>query len=215
MIQLTDVTIRNSETFALEHVNLHLSAGEYGVLMGPTGCGKTSILEAICGLRAVSAGAIHLENLDVTSLPSAARGVGYVPQDGVLFSNMSVFENIAFALTIRRWPAAQIRQRVDELASLLGITKLLTRMPRGLSGGEIQRTAIGRALAASPAILCLDEPLNALDAQSKDSMCALLREVKARTGVTTLHVTHDGAEARALADKLFQMKEGKVEIVST
>ena len=211
MIQLTDVTIRNSPTFALTHVSFEVPTGAYGVLMGSTGCGKTSILESICGLRIASAGTIKLHGEDVTKLPPAQRGVGYVPQDGALFSNMSVAENLGFALTIRKWPGKQIDERVRELAALLGIPHLLNRMPLGLSGGETQRISLGRALAARPAILCLDEPLNALDADSRESMCELLRRVQQQTHVTTLHVTHDAAEAKRLADKILILKNGVIE----
>jgi ABC-type sugar transport system ATPase subunit len=210
MIQLTDITIRNSPDFALTHVSFEVPAGAYGVLMGPTGCGKTSILEAICGLRPVAAGTIKLNGHDATLTPPAHRGVGYVPQDGALFSNMTVAENLAFALTVRHWHAKQIDERVNELADLLGITPLLTRMPQGLSGGETQRVALGRALAARPTILCLDEPLNALDADAHDAMCDLLRKVQQQTHVTALHVTHDAAEAKHLADKMFTLKSGAV-----
>lgn len=210
MIELTHVTIRNG-TFVLEDVALTVPAGRYAVLMGPTGCGKTSLLEAICGLKPLARGSVRLGGRDVTRLKPAQRGVGYVPQDGALFQTMTVRENLGFALRVRRWRSEELRQRVDELAGLLGLGPLLERMPQGLSGGEMQRVALGRALASRPAILCLDEPLNALDADARDEMYRLLRDVQAQTGVTTLHVTHDAQEAQRLADLRFHFTRGTIQ----
>ena len=143
MISLSDVTLSQGG-FALRGVSLEIPTGQYGVLMGRTGSGKTTLLEAICGLRPLTAGRIRLLGRDVTQLKPAARGVGYVPQDGSLFSRLTVREHLAFALVIRRWSRAAIERRVEELAQLLGIEPLLDRRPSGLSGGEIQRVALGR-----------------------------------------------------------------------
>jgi len=173
------------------------------VIMGKTGSGKTTLLEAICGLKPVATGCIRLMGEDVTDLKPAARGVSYVPQDGALFPSMSVRDHLAFALTIRRWPGADIEQRVRELAAMLGLEPLLARTPPGLSGGEAQRVALGRALASRPHVLCLDEPLSALDEETHAEMCDALRTVRERTGVTILHVTHSLTEARKLADRVF------------
>ncbi|MCX5661127.1 MAG: ABC transporter ATP-binding protein [Planctomycetota bacterium] len=209
MIEIQNLSLRNG-SFALDGISLAVPAHRFAVLMGATGCGKTTLLEAICGLKTVASGAIHLAGRDVTRLRPAERGVGYVPQDAALFATMSVAENLGFALRVRRWPATEIRQRVDSLAQELGIAHLLDRRPLGLSGGEAQRVALGRALAARPAVLCLDEPLNALDADTRQEMVDLLKRVQASTGVTALHVTHDRAEAKQLGDVLFQFSEGKV-----
>jgi molybdate/tungstate transport system ATP-binding protein len=178
--------------------------------MGRTGCGKTSLLEAICGLRAVASGRISLMGTDVTGRKPNERGVGFVPQDLALFETMTVREHLAFALTIRDWSDAEIKTRVAEMAELLGITPLLDRLPHGLSGGESQRVALGRALSFRPGVLCLDEPLSALDDETRADMYGVLRTVQQRTGVTTLHVTHNRADAVALANCSFVFKEGRV-----
>ena len=201
-------------TFQLANVNFEIPAGAYAVLMGRTGSGKTTLLEAICGLRPVAGGSIMLQGQDVTWLEPAARGIGYVPQDRALFQTMTVRDNLAFGLVLRQLPAAEITRRVDELAELLGIELLLNRRPAGLSGGEAQRVALGRALAIRPGILCLDEPLSALDDNTREEMYALLKSVRERTGVTTLHVTHHLAEARRLADRILRLADGRIETLS-
>ena len=169
MIALSAVTIRQGG-FCLHDVSLEVPAGQYAVLMGKTGSGKTTILEAICGLRPLAAGRIRLMDRDVTRLKPGARGVGYVPQDAGLFSRLTVREHLAFALVIRRWSREAIRQRVDALAQLLRIEHLLERRPHGLSGGEAQRVALGRAMAMRPGVLLLDEPLGALDEDTRQEM---------------------------------------------
>src|SRR4051812_42480304 len=171
--------------------------------MGRTGCGKTTLLEAVCGLRPVRAGRIRLGTADVTHLPPADRGIGYVPQDLALFPAHTVRGHLGFALEVRGRPRAEVDGRVAELADLLGLGGLLDRTPDGLSGGEAQRVALGRALAFRPSVLLLDEPLSALDEDTRAGMYDLLRAVQRQTGVTTLHVTHSRAEAKALADRLF------------
>jgi ABC-type sugar transport system ATPase subunit len=196
--------------FTLDGLSLTIDTGEYAVLMGKTGCGKTTLLEAICGLRRVRSGRIVLLGRDVTHLRPAERGVGYVPQDLALFPTLRVREQLAFALEVRRRPAGEIAARVDEMAGLLGITGLLERYPQGLSGGEAQRVALGRALAFHPRVLLLDEPLSALDEDTRGEMVELLRSVQRRTGVTTLDFTHSLTEARRLADRLFVLDRGVV-----
>ena len=204
MISLSDVTICQGG-FSLRGVSLEVPTGQYGVLMGKTGTGKTTLLEAICGLRPLTAGRIRLMGRDVTNLRPAARGLGYVPQDGSLFARLTVREHLAFALVIRRWNRAAIDRRVAELAQLLGIEPLLDRRPHGLSGGEIQRVALGRALAMHPGVLLLDEPLSALDEDTRQEMYDLLRSVRRQTGATVLHVTHNRSEAERLADRVFEL----------
>ena len=209
MIALENISLRQG-SFELSGVNLSLAAGEYGVLMGRSGCGKTTILEAICGLRSIENGSIRLGDAEVAGLPPAERGVGYVPQDRALFPTMIVREQLAFALVLRKQPQTQIAKRVDELAELLGITNLLDRVPDKLSGGEAQRVALGRALAHRPAVLCLDEPLAALDEELHEEMCRLLEHIHRETGVTILHITHSPSEAKRLAGCHFRMEKGKV-----
>jgi ABC-type sugar transport system ATPase subunit len=196
--------------FRLENVSVAIPGGSYGVLMGRTGCGKTSILEIICGLRRPTAGRVFIGDRDVTHEPPAARGIGYVPQDGALFPTMTVREQLGFALQIRHAAASEIAARVKELADELGLHALLDRRPQNLSGGERQRVALGRALAARPKVLLLDEPLSAIDEELRDDLAALLRRVQREHGVTALHITHSRAEADLLADVLFRLVDGRI-----
>ncbi|MBV8878393.1 MAG: ABC transporter ATP-binding protein [Planctomycetaceae bacterium] len=209
MIAFEFVTLR-AGAFALNGVTFEIPAGGYGVLMGKTGSGKTTILEAICGLRPVLQGRLLLAGRDVTALRPGERGIGYVPQDRALFQTMSVRENLAFAPSLQGWSGEDTDRRVRELADLLRIGPLLDRLPAGLSGGEAQRVALGRALAARPKVLLLDEPLSALDDETWEGMIGLLGQVRKATGVTTLHVTHRREEARRLADRVFVLADGAV-----
>jgi len=212
VIVVENMSVRAGD-FKLENVSLCVPTGGYGVLMGKTGSGKTTVLESIIGLRSITSGKILLHDRDVTDLQPAARGIGYVPQDGALFSTMTVQDQIALALTIRRVSALAIRQRVKELADVLGITHLLHRKPHGLSGGERQRVALGRALSFRPRVLCLDEPLSALDDETRHQICELLANVRQVTGVTTLHITHNVHEAEMLADCRFRIQDGNIDEV--
>ena len=196
--------------FALEDIGFDVPTGQYAVLMGRTGAGKTTLLEALCGLKPVAGGTIRLNERDVTRLKPAERGIGYVPQDRALFQTMTVCEHLAFALVLRKAGRQVIQQRVAELSRLLGIEHLLERRPHGLSGGEAQRVALGRALSVRPGILCLDEPLNALDDDTRQEMYKLLAEVQQSTGVTILHVTHNLDEAEQLADRILVLRDGKM-----
>lgn len=207
MIEFDQLSIRAGD-FELADVNLCIPSGAYAVLMGRTGCGKTTLMEAICGLRHIQSGRIRLMGRDVTDMPPGRRGVGLVPQDAALFTTMSVAEHLGFALQVRRQPKRLIAARVKELADSLGITHLLERRPQGLSGGEKQRVAIGRALAVHPDILCLDEPFSALDEETHGDMLDLLRRIHKETGVTVLHITHNRSEADALASPLVVLRDG-------
>lgn len=209
MIKVENIFVKVG-SFRVEDVSFEVPSGGYCALMGKTGCGKTTVLESICGLKRISGGRIVLMGRDVTREKAANRGVGFVPQDLALFSTMTIREHLAFALTLRKVKKATIDSRVDELSELLGIRELLDRKPAGLSGGERQRVALGRALSASPGILCLDEPLSALDDETREEMFSLLRLVKEQTGVTTLHITHNMAETEQLADMLLQMEGGRL-----
>jgi ABC-type sugar transport system ATPase subunit len=209
MIVVERLTVRAGQ-FSLVEVSFSLPAGRHGILMGRTGSGKTTLLEALCGLKPVVGGSIRLGDVDVTRLKPAARGIGYVPQDGALFPSMTVAEHLGFALTVRRRPGEEIGRRVAELAGLLGIGHLLGRRPQGLSGGEAQRVALGRALGGEPMVLCLDEPLSALDDDTREEMSVTLETIRERTGVTILHVTHSQAEARRLGERLFLLRDGRV-----
>ncbi len=204
MIDLQAVSIA-AGSFLLSELDLRVERGEYAVLMGPSGQGKTTNLEAICGLRKVTAGKILIDGHEVTRWPPADRQIGYVPQDLALFPTMTVRENLEFALRLRNAPRQQIAERTEELAHLLSIPHLLGRGVKHLSGGEAQRVALGRALSFRPAVLLLDEPLSALDEARRHDMQNLLRSVQQNTGVTTLHVTHSADEAEALADRVLTL----------
>ena len=213
MIRVENLSLRAGQ-FALASVCFEIPTGRYGVLMGRTGVGKTTLLESLCGLREVTAGRILLADREVTHLKPSERGIGFVPQDGALFETMSVREHLAFALVIRKTKRPLIEARVAELAELLGIEKLLDRRPDGLSGGERQRVALGRALSARPGILCMDEPLSALDEATRDEMYLLLESVCGKTGVTTLHITHNRSEAKRLADVVLLLEHGTIRQLS-
>lgn len=194
--------------FRIENVSFEIPTGEYGVLMGRTGCGKTTILEAICGLKNVTGGRISLMGRDVTFCPAGQRGIGFVPQDGSLFTTKTVRAHLAFGPRIQKWSPAAIAERVDQLAAELGIQQLLDRKPHGLSGGESQRVALGRALAFRPKILCLDEPLSALDEDTHEEMIALIKRLTKEHGITALHITHSRSEAEKIADRVFVIENG-------
>ncbi len=209
MLSLNNISITQGD-FSLKDINLEIEKGDYVVLMGKTGCGKTTILESICGLRKINSGTIMLNDQDITKMKPAERCIGYVPQDGALFSSMDVRGNLSFSLRIRRWDKKRISVRVSELADLLGIHHLLDRNITGLSGGERQRIALGRGLASYPEFLCMDEPLSALDEPTRDEMYALLKTLKTELKITALHISHSMNDAEVLADKILKMENNQI-----
>ncbi len=209
MIAARDLSVGAGQ-FALGHISFEIPTGAYAVLMGRTGSGKTTLLETIAGLHKPRGGQVWIMGNDATGLKPAARAIGYVPQDRALFPTMTISQHLSFALELRKMRASDIARRVEELADLLQIRGLLKRRPQGLSGGEAQRVALGRALSFSPNVLLLDEPLSALDDQTRAEICQLLRTVRSVTGVTTLHVTHHREDARQLADQLLILEAGAV-----
>ena len=212
MIDVDQLQLRQGN-FAITDISLHVPKGKYALLMGKTGCGKTTILEAIAGLRAITSGRIQLNDRDVTFAPPGQRDIGYVPQDGALFRTMTVRDNLAFALTIRNQTDAVIKARVDQLADWLGVSHLMSRYPVGLSGGETQRIALGRALANHPPILLMDEPLSSLDEETRDRMIELLRDLPRKADVTVLHITHSRYESEQLGDVVFRLENGRITTV--
>jgi ABC-type sugar transport system ATPase subunit len=209
MIECLDLNITQGD-FNLTNLNFKVEKGDYIVLMGKTGCGKTTVLESICGLRKLKSGEIWLNGKEITSLVPALREIGYVPQDGALFETMTVAQNIGFALKIRKWEKSKIEERTKELADLLHISYLLERKAQGLSGGEKQRVALARALSFYPDVLCLDEPLSALDEDTKEQMYDLLIELKENLDITIVHVSHSKMEAVKLASRVLLFKEGSI-----
>ena len=208
MIQLDQLRYTVGE-FTLD-ASLTVRPGEYFVLLGGTGSGKTMMLECICGLRRPERGVIHVGGRDVTAAEPQDRGIGYMPQDGVLFGHLNVRENIAFALRARRQGREVRRETAVRLAAMLGITPLLERRIAGLSGGERQRVALARALAAEPEALLLDEPVSALDEQTRDEILAQLRQVQRQMHTTTLHVCHNLDEMSRVADRVGILRDGRV-----
>lgn len=209
MISVSNLAVR-SGNFELHDVCFEVPTGTYAVLMGNTGSGKTTLLEGLCGLRPVLRGSIVLGGRDVTRLPAAQRGIGYVPQDGALFSHMTVRQQLAFPLEVRRWQRPHIDRRVSEVGEMLSLAALFDRRPRGLSGGERQRVALGRALSFAPGVLLLDEPLSALDEDARQRAYEVLSRVQRLTHVTVLHITHNAEESQRLADQTLRLIEGRV-----
>lgn len=210
MISLSHITLR-AGTFHLRDLSLEIPAGSHTVLMGRTGSGKTTLLEGLCGLRPVLAGSVRIGGRDVTHLPPGGRGIGLVPQDGALFDHLSVRQHLGFALEVRGWSAERREARVRELADWLHLDPLLERLPAGLSGGERQRVALGRALSFEPPVLCLDEPLSALDDQTRQEILGLLAGLRSRSAITLLHITHNRSEAEQLADRILHLRDGRLE----
>ena len=190
---------------------MEIPTGSHTALMGRTGSGKTTLLEGICGLRSVRSGSIWVGDREVTNLLPGQRGIGLVPQDGALFDHLTVRQHLEFALEVRGWAPERRENRSQELAEWLGLTSLMDRLPAGMSGGERQRVALGRALAFHPPVLCLDEPLSALDDQTRGEIVAVLTEIRNRTGITILHITHNRSEAERLADRILHLRDGRLE----
>lgn len=210
MISLRAITLR-AGSFHLRDLSLEIPEGSHTVLMGRTGSGKTTLLEGLCGLRPVLSGSVWIGGRDVTHLPPGGRGIGLVPQDGALFDHLSVRQHLGFALEVRGWSAERREARVHELADWLHLGPLLDRPPAGLSGGERQRVALGRALSFEPPVLCLDEPLSALDDQTRQEILGLLAGLRSRSAITLLHITHNRSEAEQLADRILHLRDGRLE----
>ena len=214
MIQLEHITWSISSRTILDQVSVAIPANTYAVLMGPTGCGKTTLLEILCGLRRATAGRVLLDGVDVTDLEPRERGIGYVPQDLALFPGLRVREQIGFAPKLRGMAPDALNQRVNRLAEQFGIAPLLDRLPDMLSGGEKQRVALARALAAQPKLLLLDEPLSALDESMRAEAMVLLQRVQQEHALTVLHVTHSSSEAAALGTLHLRMVAGRLVVES-
>jgi len=198
------------DEFHLREIDLDIAPGEYFVILGPTGGGKTVLLETIAGLHQPRKGRIMLNGEDVTSVPPERRSVGFVYQDYMLFPHLSVAGNIAFGLKLRRVERKVVEERVAAIAQLLGIDHLLHRSPVTLSGGEAQRVALARALIVEPRLLLMDEPLSALDPEMREGLQRELARVHRELGTTTIHVTHDFEEAVALGNRIGVVNEGRV-----
>ena len=196
--------------FALRDVNLEISEGEYFVLLGPTGAGKTLLLETIAGFHKLDRGRILFGGHDVSALPPEGRGFGYVPQNFLLFPNMTVRKNIEFGLKMRRQTEADRKSKVEETLALFGLKPLADRMPATLSAGEKQKTALARVFAIRPRLILLDEPLSSIDADARRGLKDELKRIHRDLHVTVIHVTHDQMEGFSLAERVAIIRNGQV-----
>jgi len=209
MIRIWNLS-RSWGEFSLSNITLQAEPGGYIVILGPTGCGKTLLLETVAGIHRGYTGSIHIEGEDMARVPPYKRNIGFVYQKSMLFPNLSVAGNIAYGMKVRGKPRSKRHEHVSLLADLLKIRYLLNRDVSSLSGGEMQKVALARALAIEPRILLLDEPLSPLDQASKDSLLEELQNLHRQLGTTTLHVTHDHNIARQLADHIVLLRDGSV-----
>jgi sulfate/thiosulfate transport system ATP-binding protein len=214
-ITVVEVSKHFNGHVALEDVSLSIASGSLTALLGPSGSGKSTLLRVIAGLEKPDSGQVLIEDLDVTNQPARQRGIGFVFQHYAAFKHMTVWDNVAFGLKIRRRKRGEIRERVAELLQLVQLEPFAKRYPAQLSGGQRQRMALARALAVDPRVLLLDEPFGALDARVRKELRAWLRRLHDQTHVTTIIVTHDQEEAMEVADQIALLHEGRIEQVGS
>jgi sulfate transport system ATP-binding protein len=212
-IDITDISKNFGDFSALENVSLEVPEGSLTALLGPSGSGKSTLLRIIAGLEMPDSGTIEIDGNDVSHVAPQQRGIGFVFQHYAAFTHMSVRDNVAFGLSIRKRPKNEIRTRVDELLELVGLSKWADQRPSQLSGGQRQRMALARALAVQPRVLLLDEPFGALDAVVRAELRAWLRRLHDEQGTTTVLVTHDQEEAMEISDRIAVMSSGQIEQV--
>src|SRR5215217_2893729 len=201
------------EVHAVKDVNLDINDKEFVVLVGPSGCGKTTTLRMVAGLESITSGRVLINDKVVNELAPMDRDIAMVFQNYALYPHMSVYDNMAFGLKMRKFEKSEIRKRVNEAAEILGIHEYLHRKPRQLSGGQRQRVALGRAIVRHPQVFLFDEPLSNLDAKLRVQMRVELKKLHQRLGTTAIYVTHDQVEAMTLGDRVVVMKDGLVQQV--
>ena len=214
-IKLEHLTKRFGDTVAVNDLSITLESGKLIALLGPSGCGKTTTLNMISGILPVSGGSIFFDDRDVTSLPPEKRGIGLVFQNYALYPHMTVYDNMAFSLKLKKVPKAEIDRKVKEAAEILDITQYLNRKPKALSGGQRQRVAIGRAIVRNPKVFLMDEPLSNLDAKLRNQMRAEIIKLREKIDTTFIYVTHDQVEAMTLGDRIVIMRDGFIQQIGT
>jgi len=214
-ISIRNVTKRFDDFLALDDVSVEVGSGSLTALLGPSGSGKSTLLRIVAGLETADAGSVSIDGVDVTGRPPQKRGVGFVFQHYAAFKHMTVHDNVAFGLRIRKRPKAEIEERVSRLLQLVQLDRFAKRFPSQLSGGQRQRMGLARALAIDPSVLLLDEPFGALDARVRAELREWLRRLHEETHTTTVIVTHDQDEAMEVADEVAVMSQGRIEQVGT
>ena len=214
-LKLTNVSKVFGNAIAVEDFNLDVAKGEFVSFLGPSGCGKTTTLRMIAGFEYPTTGEITLDGKDITNVAPNQRDVGMVFQSYALFPNLTIGQNIGFGLEVRKRPAEEIKERVDKMISMVHLEKHIDKYPYQLSGGQQQRIALARALAISPRVLLLDEPLSALDAKIRVELRLEIRRIQQELGITTVYVTHDQEEALLISDRVVVMSQGHMEQVGT
>lgn len=214
-LKLKNIIKKYGKTQVVHGINLDITDKEFIVLVGPSGCGKSTVLRMIAGLEQISSGTITIDDIIVNDIAPKDRGLAMVFQNYALYPHMNVFENMSFGLKLNKTPKQEIRQRVEEVATILGLEDLLLRKPHELSGGQRQRVAMGRAMVRKPAIFLFDEPLSNLDAKLRIQMRAEIKLLHQRVDSTMIYVTHDQVEAMTLADRIVVLKDGYIEQVGT
>jgi multiple sugar transport system ATP-binding protein len=212
-VMMKDLNKKYDEVHAVKDVNLHIRDKEFIVLVGPSGCGKSTTLRMVAGLEEITAGEIVIGDRVVNDLPPKDRDIAMVFQNYALYPHMTVYDNMAFGLKMRKFPKAEIAKRVGDAAEILGIQELLKRKPRQLSGGQRQRVAVGRAIVRHPQVFLFDEPLSNLDAKLRVQMRVELKRLHDRLETTAIYVTHDQVEAMTLGDRVVVMKDGWIQQV--
>ena len=212
-LRIKDLTKRYGNVKALSDFSLEIKSGEFMVLLGPSGCGKTTAIRCIAGLISPSSGQIYIDDELVNYLPPKNRDIAMVFQNYALYPHMSVYDNIAFPLKMRKKSRSYTEQKINEVANLLGMMDLLNRKPKELSGGQMQRVALGRALVREPKVFLMDEPLSNLDAKLRMYMRTEIKKLQKKVGITTLYITHDQIEAMSMADKVAVMNGGLLQQV--
>lgn len=214
-VEIKNVTKKFGKVVANDNVCLNISGGEFVSLLGPSGCGKTTLLSMILGVQTITSGEVLFDGKPIQDVPIHKRDVGMVFQNYALFPHMTVFDNVAFGLKMRKYPKDKIKELVDEALALVRLEGLEDRFPRELSGGQQQRVAFARAIVVKPRVLLLDEPLSNLDAQLREGMRFELKRLHEALGITTIYVTHDQIEALSLSTKIAVMKNGVVQQFGT